>query len=469
MVNVYLRNGKIEISTINSNEELQEDKILKGEKEFEIGNGRVKISEVVKENNFLDKLPYSNRKKLLLVEMDDMNDLQRGFNLICSEGEYFLGIEKFYFELLNDLYSSYIVESDFDEVISNFISLITPKIELFQDKKLEEDRIETRLKGSQINELLNYTDIEKEAIYNLLWSLPTLALKQLFDYSREEINSTKNKFYIIINEFSENIEKQIIENYGEMLKSDLNRSNTDKPILILVHGLASSCRLEEENYLELTEYLTPYFNVYTYDYLTINQPISASGKILAAYIKELKESYNNEVYIIAHSMGGLVSRSAIEEHKAPIDKLIMAGTPNNGSLPGKLARIEKTTLFIANHSKIKFQDFFDLIYGNVKGLEDLSRKNSYIKKLNDIKLFNHKNYYCLAGDCLRFRYVRIPNIMRTDLVVSVHNMTVVNGRKIPNVKLGNWTHFNYFTKDLEKSIGDIINFLLKERRVAVSI
>ncbi|MCU5320956.1 hypothetical protein OB995_26040, partial [Bacillus cereus] len=70
MVNVYLRNGKIEISTINSNEELQEDKILKGEKEFEIGNGRVKISEVVKENNFLDKLPYSNRKKLLLVEMD---------------------------------------------------------------------------------------------------------------------------------------------------------------------------------------------------------------------------------------------------------------------------------------------------------------------------------------------------------------------------------------------------------------
>jgi triacylglycerol esterase/lipase EstA (alpha/beta hydrolase family) len=53
--------------------------------------------------------------------------------------------------------------------------------------------------------------------------------------------------------------------------------------------------------------------------------------------KELKDrvvklaSQGNKVHVVAHSMGGLVSRAAVG-HGAPISRLIMLGTPNHGSL-----------------------------------------------------------------------------------------------------------------------------------------
>ncbi|MGE7192060.1 esterase/lipase family protein, partial [Lysinibacillus fusiformis] len=340
------------------------------------------------------------------------------------------------------------------------------------------DGLTTHLKKSHINNILHYTDMEKETISQFISSIKTLRIRSLFKYKRDNINSPKNEFCILISEFSKSefsnnfSVKQdknsniIIEDYGVLLPSKLNTSYTEKPILILVHGLASSCKIEKENYIEITKYLVPYFHVFVFDYLTINQPISVSGMLLAAKVKKLKEKYRNKkVYIIAHSMGGLVSRSAIEEHSAEVDYLIMAGTPNNGSLPGKLARLEKTTLFIANQCKIKFQDFYDLIYSNVKGLEDLSRKNSYIKKLNENKLFNPEKYYCIAGYAFPVGHIRILNRIKTDLVVSLHNMMLVNGRKIPNIKLGSWNHMNYFTKNFEKPLGEIINSLLMKKKV----
>jgi hypothetical protein len=468
MVEVYKENGKIEIATV-THEELQRDRILRGTKELEIKNQKVKISEVpIENNNFLKKLPYSNIKNLLLVELEDTSDFQGEFSLICSKGEYFLAIEKFYFELLNDLYYPRIVS---DEVIGELIAIVSPKVELFQYKGLEKERIKTQLTKGQINDLLSYTDREKEAINEFISSIPFLRLRGLFRAK------DKKEFYILINEFDKSKvindfstnhgtgTSATAEDNGMLLPSNLNKNEIDKPILVLVHGLSSSCRTKKkEIYLALTEYLVPDFHVFTYDYLTINQPISTSGRILANKIKKFKENYRNkEVYIIAHSMGGLVSRSAIEEHEAQVDHLIMAGTPNNGSLLGelplgKLSLIARTALLFATFNKIKRQDFVDLVYGKLKGLEDLSGKNDYIKNLNEKKLFNHKTYHCIAGNVFR---------NKTDYVVSVDNMTTVNGEKIPNVILGNWNHFNYFRKDIEESIGKIINTLLKRSSIEV--
>jgi pimeloyl-ACP methyl ester carboxylesterase len=48
-------------------------------------------------------------------------------------------------------------------------------------------------------------------------------------------------------------------------------------------------------------------------------------------IRRLKQERAQEVHLVAHSMGGLVSRSAIAQKAPKIKQLIMLGTPNHGS------------------------------------------------------------------------------------------------------------------------------------------
>src|SRR5262249_15312298 len=51
----------------------------------------------------------------------------------------------------------------------------------------------------------------------------------------------------------------------------------------------------------------------------------------AEFVKRLKGETTGEVYLVAHSMGGLVARSAIAQNAPKIKQLIMLGTPNHGS------------------------------------------------------------------------------------------------------------------------------------------
>jgi pimeloyl-ACP methyl ester carboxylesterase len=51
----------------------------------------------------------------------------------------------------------------------------------------------------------------------------------------------------------------------------------------------------------------------------------------AGLVKRLKSEPAEEVYLVAHSMGGLVARSAIALEAPKIKRLIMLGTPNHGS------------------------------------------------------------------------------------------------------------------------------------------
>lgn len=51
----------------------------------------------------------------------------------------------------------------------------------------------------------------------------------------------------------------------------------------------------------------------------------------AELVKRIKEEATGQVYLVAHSMGGLVARSAIAQNAPKIRQLIMLGTPNHGS------------------------------------------------------------------------------------------------------------------------------------------
>jgi len=75
--------------------------------------------------------------------------------------------------------------------------------------------------------------------------------------------------------------------------------------------------------------------VLSFDYENINTSIERNGSLLKERLNDvgLSAGHDKQLHIIAHSMGGLVSRSFIEQangHKV-VQHLIMLGTPNAGS------------------------------------------------------------------------------------------------------------------------------------------
>ena len=76
--------------------------------------------------------------------------------------------------------------------------------------------------------------------------------------------------------------------------------------------------------------------VLAFDYENLNTPIEEIAEKLKERLEgvELKPNHGKVLHIIAHSMGGLVSRSFIEQQKRGkeiVQHLIMLGTPNEGS------------------------------------------------------------------------------------------------------------------------------------------
>lgn len=78
--------------------------------------------------------------------------------------------------------------------------------------------------------------------------------------------------------------------------------------------------------------------VLTFDYENLNTPIEQTAGLLKAALEEVGISETKKITILAHSMGGLVSRTFIEMlgGNSWVNRLVMAGTPNRGSNIGKI-------------------------------------------------------------------------------------------------------------------------------------
>ncbi|MEM7102239.1 MAG: caspase family protein [Bacteroidota bacterium] len=112
-----------------------------------------------------------------------------------------------------------------------------------------------------------------------------------------------------------------------------------KNIIMVIHGIIGDTigqcecmqRAVEEGSFDL---------VLSFDYENLNTPIEQTAQFLKDKLiaAGLDEGHNKNFWILAHSMGGLVSRYFIEilNGKAMVRHLIMAGTPNGGSSIGDL-------------------------------------------------------------------------------------------------------------------------------------
>ncbi len=122
------------------------------------------------------------------------------------------------------------------------------------------------------------------------------------------------------------------DKFGLRFKEGWDQSNTRQPIVIIVHGFNSS----PERFEAVAEAFRQSGLVCaTYDYPD-DQPIVDSAKALSADLKKLAANHpQRSVFLVTHSMGGLVARSVIEQPTlgpGNVKKLIMVAPPTHGSV-----------------------------------------------------------------------------------------------------------------------------------------
>ena len=103
-------------------------------------------------------------------------------------------------------------------------------------------------------------------------------------------------------------------------------------VLLLVHGIIGNTDAQVEAVFQHTKIHEQFAAVFTFDYENLNTPIDETAKHLAQCLQDLGLK-DNQLTIIAHSMGGLVTRFMIEQADMSkiVRRLVQAGTPNAGS------------------------------------------------------------------------------------------------------------------------------------------
>ncbi|MCL7749194.1 lipase family alpha/beta hydrolase [Halalkalibacter alkaliphilus] len=213
--------------------------------------------------------------------------------------------------------------------------------------------------------------------------------------------------------------------------------NNEKKTAIIVHGIGGKVG---NNYVGLYDYLKNDFNIFGFNYPSVTEHIANNGKALTTEVENLRKLYNQDVHIFSHSMGGLVSRSALVNESAQVETIVMAGTPNGGVFYTAIHKL-RGLLYLFRH-KINFipEQIIATKYKDAKGLLDLNHKSEFLNKLNNgDNIANvYSKYFSLVGDYIfgkNDKVVSVNKICRIEIEDTKYNFqSVVN----------NWDHFNYY-------------------------
>ena len=169
-------------------------------------------------------------------------------------------------------------------------------------------------------------------LYQLLTTLDPEQEKMLRSQMRDTV---KEKFP----EQAENYSKTIgLFPFGGM-QGELREQKQVQPSVVLVHGLDDPGKVWQNLAPAL---VNEGFSVWQLEYPN-DQPIVESTKLFFEELKKLRRLGVDHITIVAHSMGGLVSRELltsgeidysrfVQQQLVPrVDRLIMVGTPNHGS------------------------------------------------------------------------------------------------------------------------------------------
>ena len=204
------------------------------------------------------------------------------------------------------------------------------------------------------------------------------------------------------------------EGYGLQLDDKWNRQPIDRPVIVLIHGYSSGPRSLDEFHGELAQRGWP---CATFGYPN-DGPLAESGKLLAEDLGRFRARYpERTVIIVAHSMGGLVARVAIEDpdlDPGNVARLIMVCTPNHGTqwaeLPGGLdcwehlrQRPEQTLRKVFRTS---------VSDGLNEARADLKPRSRFLRELNARKRNPNVRYSLILGTGAPFTGGQIAQLRR---------------------------------------------------------
>lgn len=178
--------------------------------------------------------------------------------------------------------------------------------------------------------------------------------------------------------------KEEAANFGFRLPTNWEQSDRPQPLVVVVHGFNSS----PERFEPLASALRESGLVAgTYSYPD-DQPIAASAEQLSRDLKGISSSQpQRRVALVAHSMGGLVSRLVIEDPQLDpgnVSHLIMVATPNQGSLLARLAfGMDLLDHLVPDTERNELSRFYAAVEdGLSEARVDLQPDSTFLRQLN---------------------------------------------------------------------------------------
>jgi len=274
------------------------------------------------------------------------------------------------------------------------------------------------------------------------------------------------------------------DNGGERVKEGVAEKVAEaKKILVVLHGIIGDTSAMAVN----LEFATKYYDlVLTYDYENLNTPIPQ----ISTHFKDeltkvgIMEGAGKTLDLVAHSMGGLVSRGFIESPELRGDLLVrnlyMLGTPNAGSAFSKIATYRdlatagmtfalnfKTFGAVALAQKITG---LSLTKKLTVTLEQMGVGSPFLLQLNNHPVSENVQYYIIAGDITNYKgtatgvlaklmdwaSVQVGNVVygaaKNDIAVSTDSILGVPSYFNPITEQVDCHHMVYFVDDQSMGI-----------------
>ena len=221
--------------------------------------------------------------------------------------------------------------------------------------------------------------------------------------------------------------KKSIASRVPLHKTSINRA---KNILLVIHGIIGDTKTMITN-LEFLKKEGHYDLILTYDYENLNTKIED----IAANLDEQLKAYGlgpndgKTFDILAHSMGGLVSRYLIEfvrKRDTLVDHLFMFGTPNGGSIFGEIPvyrdKLVKLLTIGLNFGKAWLSEvgttlgvLNKVLIGGANHLSvtlnQMNANSEFINRLKDGKK-GHTKYKVIAGDISDYQNIKDARFKR---------------------------------------------------------
>jgi pimeloyl-ACP methyl ester carboxylesterase len=190
--------------------------------------------------------------------------------------------------------------------------------------------------SEEFSELLRNSDLEQQRALRAYFGaaklerLRSLAQRQIVRGVTQKRGNVVIVPGILGSELTIGIEKiwfgfwSIVRGHFEELRMDSAGNSLNK---------VSATGLLRRYYGELEQFLLPEWNVLIFPFDWRIDMRESANRLLAAIIEWFGTTQN--LHVVAHSMGGLVTRSLARQHPqewAAMGKLLMLGTPNYGSL-----------------------------------------------------------------------------------------------------------------------------------------